>query len=101
MLNVDAVHLFSTLWKHPTLADELHANLVSAGTPQIISELQVLPIGWNRPPSWDISMLVSLFGWFITASSALFGAPFWFDALQKLVNLRGTGKNTSPQTPTS
>jgi hypothetical protein len=30
-------------------------------------------------------------GWLVTAAAALFGAPFWFDLLQRLVNLRGTG----------
>ena len=28
----------------------------------------------------------------VTALSVLFGAPFWFDALQTLVHLRGTGR---------
>lgn len=27
----------------------------------------------------------------VTAITALFGAPFWFAALQQLVRLRGTG----------
>jgi hypothetical protein len=29
--------------------------------------------------------------WIIVAGSALFGASFWFDILQRLTNLRGTG----------
>lgn len=36
---------------------------------------------WYRP----------LLGWFITAVAALFGAPFWFDALQSVVRLKGAG----------
>jgi hypothetical protein len=36
---------------------------------------------WYRP----------LLGWFITAVAALFGAPFWFDALQSVVRLKGSG----------
>jgi hypothetical protein len=98
-LNVDAMHLFSTLWKHPTLAAELHINLLSAGTPQVVAALEALPIGWTSAPTWDLGMLTRLFGWFITASSALFGAPFWFDALQKIVNLRGAGKKTAAEEP--
>jgi hypothetical protein len=27
----------------------------------------------------------------VTASTAVFGAPFWFDLLQRLVQIRGTG----------
>jgi hypothetical protein len=30
-------------------------------------------------------------GWIITASTALFGAPFWFDLMQRVVRLRSTG----------
>jgi hypothetical protein len=30
-------------------------------------------------------------GWLITALSTLFGAPFWFDLLQNVVRLKGTG----------
>jgi hypothetical protein len=32
-----------------------------------------------------------LTGWAITAFAALFGASFWFDALQQIVRLKGTG----------
>lgn len=30
-------------------------------------------------------------GWLITAVATLFGAPFWFDALQQVVRLKGSG----------
>ncbi|KQW43338.1 MULTISPECIES: hypothetical protein [unclassified Roseateles] len=30
-------------------------------------------------------------GWLVTALAGMLGAPFWFDLLQKLTNLRGTG----------
>jgi hypothetical protein len=36
---------------------------------------------WYRP----------VLGWLITAVAALFGAPFWFDALQSIVRLKGAG----------
>lgn len=36
-----------------------------------------------------------LLGWLATALAAMLGAPFWFDLLQKLVNLRGTGPKPS------
>jgi hypothetical protein len=43
---------------------------------------------WVAPPSiWYRPVL----GWFITAVAALFGAPFWFDALQSIVRLKGAG----------
>ncbi|MEM1221017.1 MAG: hypothetical protein AAGH79_18995, partial [Bacteroidota bacterium] len=32
-----------------------------------------------------------VFGWLITSLAISLGAPFWFDLLRKLVNIRGTG----------
>jgi len=65
------------------------------------------PVGWapghfldiqdekgNWNPLWEAPFSVlyrPLLGWFITAVAALFGAPFWFDALQSIVRLKGAG----------
>jgi hypothetical protein len=43
---------------------------------------------WDAPKA---SPLTSTIGWIITAVSALFGAPFWFDTLQTLIRLKGAG----------
>lgn len=54
-----------------------------------------LPIGWNENawPGWnDGYLILHLFGWLLTAITASFGAPFWFDLLNKLVNLRAGGR---------
>ncbi|HLO28756.1 MAG TPA: hypothetical protein VK249_06460 [Anaerolineales bacterium] len=47
------------------------------------------------PPQADsqTNILLKLVGIFITALAAMQGAPFWFDMLKRLVNLRGTGAN--------
>ncbi|MDB5799968.1 MAG: hypothetical protein JWL63_907 [Rhodocyclales bacterium] len=107
-LNIDAVHLFATLWTHPSLVAALPGLATTGTTPfaaqtvtQTLTDLKTLPIGWERWPAWDLSLPKQLFGWFITASSALFGAPFWFDALQKLINLRGAGKKTTTEQPST
>lgn len=58
-----------------------------------------IPIpGTNRcivPPqlSSQTNLLLKLLGIFLTALAARLGAPFWFDVLKRLVNLRGTGAN--------
>jgi hypothetical protein len=41
------------------------------------------------PLAWQWAM--TLAGWVITAVATLFGAPFWFDTLQRFVQLRGAG----------
>lgn len=40
----------------------------------------------------------SLMGWLITALAISLGAPFWFDMLNKIMKLRGTGNKTELST---
>jgi hypothetical protein len=61
-----------------------------------------IPMGWNAGNypemcktstlKWLMAWLTKVIGWIITAGAVYMGAPFWFDLLSKLVNLRGTGK---------
>jgi hypothetical protein len=77
--------------------------------------LRSLPIGWNcsgtsaagtssaeqksmRLDSWacakkNLTALTptQVLGWIFTATAFTLGAPFWFDLLQKFVNVRGAG----------
>lgn len=112
LFNIDSFHLFKVLWLHPALAGNLNADQF-ANAQLAMDQLSAasLPIGWEKPPfSWDDNGLkwnyalsefaLMALGWGVTALTTLFGAPFWFDLLQKATHLRGTGgKPTS--TPTS
>ena len=42
---------------------------------------------------WAWFYLGKMVGWLITAFAAMQGAPFWFDTLKKLVNVRSSGAN--------
>jgi hypothetical protein len=88
VFNVDTIRLFEQLWQHPALVSRISV-LAMPDAQSAIDQLQTLPIGWQGITRVDLAMVV---GWAVTALSALFGAPFWFDNLQKLVNLRGTGQ---------
>jgi hypothetical protein len=55
--------------------------------------LGMLPIGWSSaeiPPNGASSWLwlTKVAGWLLTALALSLGAPFWFDLLNKLVNIR-------------
>ena len=50
------------------------------------------PIGWPRAaPERPLDWALMFAGWILTAFAGLMGAPFWFDSLQRLVNVRNAG----------
>jgi hypothetical protein len=59
-----------------------------------------VPIGWpgnNSMSGKDTAAAIGAFfvmlaGWLITAFAVMLGAPFWFDLMNKFINLRGSGK---------
>ena len=74
---IDSVYLFRNLWLHPALAAALQSSEATKALGATIDQLQTLPIGWTGrafDTSWEIASAV--LGLLITASSALFGAPF-------------------------
>ena len=86
LFNIDSFHLFTTLWQHPAIAAGI--SLPASSTDFTLEKLMALPVGWSGSISFSGTQLA---GWLVTASATLFGAPFWFDLLQKVVRLRGTG----------
>ena len=49
--------------------------------------------GWRVRSAWFARSAGShLLGWFITILAISLGAPFWFDVLNKFMNLRNTGR---------
>ncbi len=59
------------------------------GLPIIGSTLCITPPNSNNQSNLALKIL----GIFLTALAARQGAPFWFDVLKRVVNLRGTGAN--------
>jgi hypothetical protein len=103
LLNADAIHVADTLWERPALAErftKLPSPTVDDPEKEAAALLRqiegVAPLlGWNgfgsdeRRHGWGIVLMV--LGWVFVAGAALFGAPFWFDVLQRFVQLRATG----------
>lgn len=114
-LNVDTIVIADTLSRDATL----RASVVAAAEARVqqvasddqtaeplldvekyreeLSEL-VLPIGWSATDGDPRSVPSSLPGWLlkslgllITAFAVALGAPFWFDLLNRFVNLRASG----------
>lgn len=84
LFNIDSIHLFKSLWQHPALAAQIDAG----------SALLDLPIGWQQfPPRLNEQFALNVAGWLLTASTALFGAPFWFNLMKHTVQIRGGARH--------
>ncbi len=103
-LNVDAIHVARTLWANPGIAANVKATQNAEDAAKQL--LTTFPVGWTlkETPSTATTFVIlraytndglALIGWLITALATLFGAPFWFDALQNLVRLKGAGPSPS------
>ena len=100
LLDADAIRIAQVLWKRPTLVAELgvkdgDARGSTAATAQnAIEQLDAAGLfGWTSPMARDpraVSSMVS--GWLIVAGASLFGAPFWFDLLQRVGQVAGVGR---------
>lgn len=95
-----------TLQAAPQTVEELRRRMDSLQA--TLAPLQ-LPIGWQLRDSGtergflttlreirnaiyeNLSSPYTLLGWLLTAFALSFGAPFWFDALKKVSNVRNTG----------
>lgn len=95
ILNLDTVHIATQLWQEPLLRAAIVAqaqNQVDSGITDYqtaIANLH-LPLGWNpqSTPGDLAGWLLKAFGLALSGAAAAQGAPFWFDALRKLVGFR-------------
>jgi len=63
----------------------------------------IMGMGWSFPKENKVWYFISsipthLFGWLITTFAIALGAPFWFDMLGKVTNIRNAGKNPDDKT---
>jgi hypothetical protein len=111
VLNVSAVHVTERLWRQPidtaTITQIKAADLAKSGPGEILKKLDEMDalsgtVGWKDGNSfrsfWQNELWHPTFdtvgrilGWLITAGATMFGAAFWFDTLQQIIRLKGSG----------
>jgi hypothetical protein len=113
-LNVDTLNLIQDLDRNEGLRQTLvasaeayartDANRVDPTLPfdKIDQRLKEtgLPLGWaNTDPTAYIALhgKSAILGWILTALAGSLGAPFWFDLLKQVANLRATGPKPEPE----
>ena len=109
VLNINSITIAKALWVQPTLVANIKAANAAPSAEEVLTMVdKTLPAGWPAGYfkklakdaggkdvvvcygfPWD--WLVAIAGWLITAIAVLFGAPFWFDALQRITRLKGSG----------
>ena len=114
VMNADSFLIGQRLWQDPALRSAIvsQANtVVTAGTAtcaktnaqtnkvdaaaNCVTQVKSfgLPLGWNHDtaPHSFWSVLGKILGLLVTGFALSLGAPFWFDLLGKVSNLRGSG----------
>jgi len=117
-LNADSLAVANSLWQDGVLrgqlassasrvvADSSSADQISQSMHSLSSieaGLRPFPIGWSKAPTrpdlnWSSggwTILPKIGGFLLTGLALSLGAPFWFDLLNRFVNLRVTG--TKPE----
>jgi len=116
LFNADSIMIGSILWKEPTIRMALVENAEAIKLPNEIDPQNPdqawdkfnaqfsglsLPLGWRTnskgcliladEPMGFLAWAYKILGLFISGAAAAQGAPFWFDILKKLTNIRAAG----------
>lgn len=106
IFNADTIQIATRLWEDPGLrvavadvaarvADQCAEYATPsecpalADLPLLEAKLRGFPMGWQSGAVADLPL--ALAGWVLTALALSMGAPFWFDALNKLNIVRASG----------
>ena len=97
--NASSIHIAEELWRNDALRAQIAAQAQAAAKNDNLPSLEAtnddtfkdLPIGWDNVTGTRHDWFKRLVGWLITTAAISLGAPFWFDLLGKVANLRGSG----------
>lgn len=96
LCNADTFQIASGLYRDSALRSTITATAVEYVKTGSQLEIGDLPIGWAYAHAFPSSTWLGwggkVTGWLITAGALTLGAPFWFDVLNKFINIRLAGK---------
>ena len=107
-LNASTIHIAEKLWtddalrtqlaqqarEYPENEDGQEQQTQDEQLNQDWERLKSFPIGWNKNEDKEnipLACAKTVFGWFLTIMAVSLGAPFWFDLLKKVANIKGSG----------
>jgi hypothetical protein len=85
-VNADTIRMAHDLWLEPVLRGSLAVAAMSGHAAQAVEPI----LGWSGVTDWNHTAVwvTRLAGWTVTVVAVSLGAPFWFDMLNKIVNVR-------------
>ena len=103
--NASSIYIAEELWRNDALRTQIAVQAqVAAQAGEVLEleagnleSLEAFPIGWSVLPNGVLSWFKTVLGWLITIAAVSLGAPFWFDLLGKVANLRGSGGQAQPR----
>ncbi len=93
-------------WKPENLVRQFDCQAENAGSPactpfaNLKGSMNISTIA-RMIAARPIDFLKLLIGWLVSGIAISMGAPFWFDLLGKVMNVRNSGKKPAPQTDTT
>jgi len=103
--NASTIRIASELSTNDELRTAIAEKAVDAAKSKTLEELEKtnldalksFPIGWTKEGFNNLNWSQAIIGWLITVAAISLGAPFWFDLLGKVANLRGAGNKPAPR----
>jgi hypothetical protein len=100
-MDVDAISIARHIYVDPALVQ--HTGVPAGISPEAAFNewAATFPFGWHNfatrasADQLPLALVWAVPGWILTILATLFGAPFWFDTLQRFVQIRGTGPKGS------
>jgi hypothetical protein len=107
MFNVNVLYESAQIWTRPAVIadlttlhfeasqDAMKPDQAAATASKLFNALEpAFLVGWVKGPQPHDgpSLFIAITSWLMVAGSALFGASFWFDVLQRITHLKGTGR---------
>ena len=113
VFNVNILYESAQIWTRPAVITDLatlhleaqgnatQPEQAAATASKLFNALEpAFLIGWVKGPEPHDgqSLYIAIASWVLVAGATLFGASFWFDILQRLTHLKGTGREPARST---
>ena len=101
IIGVDTLDLAQNLWHEQEVRAAIAATAQAqpASLSQLMNTIGQFNLGWGKLPQDVGGWLLKIIGLAITTLAVSLGAPFWFDVLKNLANMRSTGPAPQPPEP--